>query len=74
MRCPTCSDTQHPGLVIWREVEVQNGVFRSTYFPCPDCGGSAAVSCCDAMVGSWRDATNGDTEPVIESGDSSGGH
>jgi hypothetical protein len=28
MRCPTCSDTPHPGFVAWREVEVRDGIYR----------------------------------------------
>jgi hypothetical protein len=26
MRCPTCSDTPHPGFIAWYEVEVREGV------------------------------------------------
>jgi hypothetical protein len=68
MRCPTCANTAHPGFIVWREVEVRDGVYRHTLCPCPDCGGSAMTSCDDGMVGSWRDTTNADTEPVLENG------
>jgi hypothetical protein len=67
MRCPTCSDTAHPGFIVWREVEVRDGVYRHTFCPCPDCGGSAMTSCDDGIVETWRDATNArDTELVDE--------
>ena len=58
MCCPTCSDTPTPGFIVWRVVEVHDGVFRRTLQPCPDCGGSTVASCCDGAVGCWGDTTN----------------
>jgi hypothetical protein len=58
MRCPTCSDTPHPGFIAQREVEMRDGVFWRDLRPCPDCGGSAVASCCDGAVGSWCDTPN----------------
>ena len=58
MRCPTCSDTPHPGFVARRD-EVRDGVYRRNLYPCPDCGGTAIASCCDGIVGCWRDTTFG---------------
>jgi hypothetical protein len=58
MRCPTCSDTLHPGFIALREVEVRDGVRWRDLRPCPDCGGSTVASCCDGTVGRWQDTPN----------------
>jgi hypothetical protein len=62
MRCPTCSDTPHPGFVVWREIETHDGVFRRVLRPCSTCGGSGVASCCDDAVGCWRETVNGSDE------------
>jgi hypothetical protein len=43
MRCPTCSDTPHPGFIAWKEVE-RDGVYWRDLRPCPDCGGTTVTS------------------------------
>jgi hypothetical protein len=43
MRCPTCSDTPHPGFIAWREVEGRDGVCWRDLRSCPDCGDRATA-------------------------------
>jgi hypothetical protein len=56
MRCPTCSDTAHPGYIAWREIDLGNGLFRRSLATCPDCGGSLVVLGSDSAAGGHRDA------------------
>jgi hypothetical protein len=56
MRCPTCSDTAHPGYIAWREIDLGDGLFRRSLAPCPDCGGSVVVFGSDGPSGGHREA------------------
>jgi hypothetical protein len=58
MRCPTCSDTPTPGFIVWREIEMHDGIYPRVLRPCPTCGGSGVASCCNGAVGCWRDTPN----------------
>jgi hypothetical protein len=66
MRCPTCGDSAHPGYVTWRDVDLGGGLYRRSAVPCPDCGGSVIVSCCDGAVGSFWEAI-GAADVLVES-------
>ena len=47
-QCPTCRGGEIPGYVrTWGEPRTPTR-WHAVYSPCPDCGGSQIVSCCDS--------------------------
>jgi hypothetical protein len=58
MRCASCGETSHPGMI-----EARRRYLRFLV-PCPECGGCAITSPCDGAVGGGGDIGNsgvGDT-------------
>jgi hypothetical protein len=49
MRCQTCADRAHPGYLDWRAVAA-GGQPIIGLAPCPDCGGSTIVGCCEGRA------------------------
>jgi hypothetical protein len=56
MRC-RCADNPWPGMLVLERHDDGSIV----YGPCPDCGGSCIISCCDGAVGGAADVTNAPT-------------
>jgi hypothetical protein len=65
MRCPTCSDTPHPGFIAWREVEGRDGAYWRDLRPCPECGERATAEAIQrALEFAGVEFTNGDAPGV----------
>jgi hypothetical protein len=52
MRCLTCTNSLHPGYVVWRGHDTDSrrlgsAPFYGSLIPCPDCAGSLVVSACE---------------------------